>query len=57
MKYTQNFDGGISYKAATWRSGKLMEYNRMLNLREIGCENVGWIQLAQDRVQRLAVNV
>jgi hypothetical protein len=27
------------------------EYNIKISLREIGCENVAWIHLAQDKVQ------
>lgn len=32
-----------------------MEYNIKKNLKEIGCEDVDWIHLVQNRVQRSAV--
>jgi hypothetical protein len=30
-------------------------YNIKMNLKDVGCDNVEWIQLAQDRAKWLAV--
>jgi hypothetical protein len=39
----------------TWRLQRRCEDNIRLDLREIGCEYVDWIQLTQDRGQWRAV--
>jgi hypothetical protein len=43
----QNFGKEVSFEAATLKTKKAIKDNTELYLREVGCENMNWIELAQ----------
>jgi hypothetical protein len=47
--------GRLEGKRPLGRSIRRWEYKSIMDLRDMGCEVMGWIHLAQERDQRLAL--
>ena len=54
-KYIQDFVDKICSKEDTWKSRHRYNDNIKIYLKEMGWEDMYWVQLAQDRDMRLAV--
>ena len=55
QKYVQGFGGETVGKGPLGRNRRRWEYNIKMDLQEVGCGSMDWIELAQDR-DRLAGN-
>jgi hypothetical protein len=51
----QGFGGEISKKGSTWEIQARWEYSINMDLWEVACDNMTWIELAQDKDRRQAV--
>ena len=45
----QGFGGGTERKRPLGRPGRRCEYNIKMDLKEVGCGDMDWIELAQNR--------
>ena len=48
-RYRQGFGGETWGKGTTGETQTYMEINIKMDLQEVGCERMDWIELAQDR--------
>jgi hypothetical protein len=47
--FIQGFGGEFRGKEPLWRPRRRWKYNIMMDLQEMGCGDMDWIEVAQDR--------